>query len=98
MVTNAANFADSLRHTGVPHHRSRSSAGYARQRSMALHALVVTNMDPSPEHPALGSFVRDQVAALRRIDDLEVEVFEFAPGGAGAYPRAAAELRRRHHG
>ncbi|HWF26240.1 MAG TPA: glycosyltransferase [Solirubrobacteraceae bacterium] len=63
---------------------------------MPVRALVVTNMYPSPEHPALGSFVRDQVAALRRIDDLDVEVFAFAPGGAGAYPRAAAALRRRH--
>jgi teichuronic acid biosynthesis glycosyltransferase TuaC len=97
MVPNGANFADPLRHTGVQQHRSRPTAGYARQRSMALHALVVTNMYPSPEHPALGSFVRDQVTALRRIDDLEVEVFAFEPGGASAYRRAAAELRRAHH-
>src|SRR2546423_1729777 len=31
-----------------------------------------------------GSFVRDQVAALRGIEGLEVELFEFAPGAAGA--------------
>jgi glycosyltransferase involved in cell wall biosynthesis len=88
-----------LIHSGIPESSAivRSpSGGYARQRSMALHALVVTNMYPSPEHPALGSFVRDQVTALRRIDGLDVELFAFEPGGPSAYPRAAAELRRRH--
>jgi teichuronic acid biosynthesis glycosyltransferase TuaC len=61
-----------------------------------MRALVVTNMYPSPARPALGSFVRDQVEALRRIDGVEVELFAFAPGGAGAYLRAAQELRHRH--
>ena len=61
-----------------------------------MRALIVTNMYPSPERPALGSFVRDQVDALRRIPDVDVEVFAFMPGGAGAYARAAAALRRRH--
>jgi glycosyltransferase involved in cell wall biosynthesis len=60
-----------------------------------VRGLIVTNMYPSPERPELGSFVRDQVDALRRIPEVEVEVFSFAPGGAGAYARAAAELRRR---
>jgi teichuronic acid biosynthesis glycosyltransferase TuaC len=59
-----------------------------------VRALVVTNMYPTPERPALGSFVRDQVEALRRRDDVEVELFAFAPGLHG-YPRAARELRRR---
>ena len=58
-----------------------------------MRALVVTNMWPSPERPALGAFVRDQVEALRRLDGIEVEVFAFAPG---AYVRAARELRARH--
>ena len=58
-----------------------------------MRALIVTNMWPSPEAPALGSFVRDQVDALRRIggDELELEVFSFPPKG---YARAARELRR----
>jgi glycosyltransferase involved in cell wall biosynthesis len=60
-----------------------------------VRALVVTNMYPSSARPALGSFIRDQVEALRRIDDVDVEVFAFEPGGARAYARAAAELRRR---
>jgi glycosyltransferase involved in cell wall biosynthesis len=58
-----------------------------------MRALVVTNMWPSPDSPALGSFVRDQVDALRRIDGVEVDVFHFPPKG---YARAARELRRRH--
>jgi teichuronic acid biosynthesis glycosyltransferase TuaC len=60
-----------------------------------MRALIVTNMYPTPERPALGSFVRDQVQALSRIPDLEVELFSFAPGGAGSYVNAARELRRR---
>jgi teichuronic acid biosynthesis glycosyltransferase TuaC len=60
-----------------------------------VRALVVTNMYPTPERPPLGSFVRDQVEALRRRDDVEVELFAFSPGLA-AYPKAARELRRRY--
>jgi glycosyltransferase involved in cell wall biosynthesis len=62
-----------------------------------VRALVVTNMYPSPKRPALGSFVRDQVEALRRRGDVEVELFAFSPG-LRAYPRAARELRRRYRG
>jgi len=54
-------------------------------------------MSPSREHPARGVFVRDQVAALRRIPGIEVELFEFLPG-ASSYPRAALALRRRFAG
>ncbi len=61
-----------------------------------VRALVVTNMYPSERHPALGSFVRDQVDALRRIEGVEVEVYAFDPGSAGRYVRAARELRRRY--
>jgi glycosyltransferase involved in cell wall biosynthesis len=62
-----------------------------------LRVLVVTNMYPSPERPALGPFVRDQVEALRRRGDLEVELFAFAPGPR-ALVRAAGRLRRRFRG
>jgi teichuronic acid biosynthesis glycosyltransferase TuaC len=61
-----------------------------------MRALIVTNMYPSPARPALGSFVRDQVEALARIPDVDVEVFAFEPGGGGAYVRGARALRRRH--
>jgi glycosyltransferase involved in cell wall biosynthesis len=60
-----------------------------------MRGLVVTNMYPTPARPALGSFVRDQVEALRRIPGVEVEVFAFEPGGAGAYLTAAREAARR---
>jgi teichuronic acid biosynthesis glycosyltransferase TuaC len=62
-----------------------------------MRALVVTNMYPTPARPALGSFVRDQVAALRRIDGIEIEVFAFDPGGAQAYVTAARNLRRQNN-
>src|SRR4051794_41109575 len=54
-------------------------------------------MYPTPERPALGSFVRDQVEALRRRGDVDIELFAFSPG-LRAYPRAARELRRRYRG
>jgi glycosyltransferase involved in cell wall biosynthesis len=63
-----------------------------------MRALVVTNMYPTPARPALGSFVRDQVEALRRTDGVEVDLFAFAPGGATAYVKGTRELRRRHRG
>jgi len=57
-----------------------------------VRALVVSNMLPDPAHPERGSFVRDQVTALRAIEGLEVDLFEFGPG-----PRslARAPLRAR---
>lgn len=54
-----------------------------------MRALVVSNMAPDAASPARGVFVRDQVAALRRIDGLEVDLYEFPPGG---YAGAAREL------
>jgi teichuronic acid biosynthesis glycosyltransferase TuaC len=62
-----------------------------------VRVLVVTNMYPTRERPALGSFVRDQVEALRRRGDVDVELFTFPPG-AREYPRAAVALRRRFRG
>ena len=64
-----------------------------------MRVLIVTNMWPTEERPALGLFVRDQVEALRRIDGLEIELFAFAPtGGLKPYARAARALRRRYDG
>jgi teichuronic acid biosynthesis glycosyltransferase TuaC len=62
-----------------------------------MRALIVTNMYPTPERPALGAFVRDQVEALRRRDDVDIELFAFPPGLRG-YPDAARALRRRYRG
>ena len=53
-----------------------------------VRALVVSNMLPDAAHPERGRFVRDQVAALRRLDGLDVELYEFPPGGR-ALARAA---------
>src|SRR5215208_613474 len=61
----------------------------------AVRALVVTNMYPTPERPEYGRFVLDQVKALRRRGDVQIEVFAFPPG-LRSYPAAARELRRRH--
>ena len=61
-----------------------------------MRALIVTNMYPTPARPALGSFVRDQVEALRRIPEVELELLGFAPGGLGAYVGAARDALRRY--
>jgi teichuronic acid biosynthesis glycosyltransferase TuaC len=60
-----------------------------------LRALVVSNMLPDAGHPERGRFVRDQVAALRRLDELDVELYELPPGGR-SLARAGLELRRRY--
>src|SRR4029078_10469433 len=54
-------------------------------------------MYPSRERPSLGPFVRDQVEAFRRRDDLDVELFAFPPGPR-ALARAAFTLRSRYRG
>ncbi len=61
-----------------------------------MRALVVTNMYPTAERPAYGSFVRDQVEALRALG-ADVEVFVFAAGGLN-YLRAIPKIRAAHAG
>lgn len=51
-------------------------------------------MWPTPERPALGTFVQDQVEALQRRDDVEVELATFPPGGKH-YLTAIPRLARR---
>jgi len=62
-----------------------------------MRALVVSNMLPSRAHPERGQFVRDQVNALRRLDGVDVELYELAPGPRSLV-RAALDLRRRYAG
>jgi teichuronic acid biosynthesis glycosyltransferase TuaC len=62
-----------------------------------LRALVVSNMLPDAAHPERGRFVRDQVAALRELDGIDIELHEFPPG-ARSLARAPLELRRRFRG
>lgn len=81
----------------VPSLRVNAAGAPRRSSSLAgVRALIVTNMYPSAAAPARGSFVRDQVEALRRLPGVEVEVFAFAPGGGSPYVRAAGALRRRY--
>ena len=54
-------------------------------------------MLPDAMHPERGSFVRDQVAALRGLDGVEVELHEFAPG-VRALVGAVPALRKRYAG
>lgn len=64
-----------------------------------MRALVVSNMYPTASAPWRGSFVRDQVEALKRIPEIELELFTFSgDGNPVAYARAAAQLRRRFAG
>ena len=57
-----------------------------------LRALVLSNMLPDGAHPERGRFVRDQVAALRALGGVDVELHEFPPGPR-ALAHAARELR-----
>src|SRR2546425_12931694 len=63
-----------------------------------MRVLVVTSMYPTPAHPGLGRFVRDQVDALRALEGLEVELFTIEPGPRTRFVRAARELRRAYRG
>jgi teichuronic acid biosynthesis glycosyltransferase TuaC len=62
-----------------------------------MHALVVSNMAPDAAHPERGRFVRDQVAALRAIEGLEMDLHELAPGPA-ALAAGLVQLAREHRG
>jgi teichuronic acid biosynthesis glycosyltransferase TuaC len=75
---------------------SQSPERYGRR---IVRVLVLSNMRPDAAHPERGTFVRDQVSDLRslRQPDLEIELYEFPPGGR-ALARAARELRRRYGG
>jgi glycosyltransferase involved in cell wall biosynthesis len=58
-------------------------------------ALVVTNMYPSPEQPALGTFVADQVRCLRESGvKVELVCVDRAGRGRRAYRELAAAVRR----
>jgi teichuronic acid biosynthesis glycosyltransferase TuaC len=63
-----------------------------------MRVLIVTAMYPTEERPGHGSFVADQVRALSRLPDVEVEVFTFRSAGSASYATAARDLRRRYAG
>jgi glycosyltransferase involved in cell wall biosynthesis len=60
-----------------------------------VRALVVSDMLADAAHPERGQFVRDQVEQLRRIEGIEVQLHELAPG-ARALARGAKTLRHRY--
>jgi teichuronic acid biosynthesis glycosyltransferase TuaC len=62
-----------------------------------VRALVISDMQADAASPERGRFVRDQVAALRRVDDVEVELIEFPPGPR-ALAAATVSLLQRFHG
>ncbi len=57
-----------------------------------MRVLVVTNMTPDGATPARGSFVRDQVDALRGAG-VDIDLFSFSVGSS-QYPRAIPAIRR----
>src|SRR5881398_1573850 len=65
-----------------------------RRLGSGMRALVVSDMGATPEAPGRGVFVRDQVAALRRLPGLEVELDE-APPGAAQLAKLTARCARR---
>lgn len=88
--------ADGVTRTGGGGGRATPGPSCARPgRIPGVRVLVVSNMAPDAGHPERGGFVRDQVAALRRIDGLDVALDEFPPGD---YPGAARGLHHRHRG
>jgi glycosyltransferase involved in cell wall biosynthesis len=60
-----------------------------------MRALVLSDMAASPAAPGRGIFVRDQVAALRRLPGVEVELDEALPGAPALAALAARSYRRR---
>lgn len=74
----------------------------------SLRLLVVTNMYPTADRPARGSFVASQVEALRRTGAIEVEVASFDAAGRpwryvveplrNAVRRGAFDIVHAHYG
>jgi glycosyltransferase involved in cell wall biosynthesis len=61
-------------------------------RLAAVRVLVVTNMTPDAQAPARGSFIRDQIDAIRRAG-VDVELISF-PVGSSQYLKAIPVIRR----
>ena len=71
----------------------------SRDKFPPVRVLVVTNLYPTARRPALGPFVRDQVDALRSLDDIEVDLHSFdPPGGIRPYLKESVALARRYRG
>ncbi|HMS83338.1 MAG TPA: glycosyltransferase [Nitrospira sp.] len=61
-----------------------------------LRVLAITNMFPTPQYPALGTFVEQQVIGLRRIGlDMDVMFVNRTERGMRSYFTTGSELRNR---
>jgi teichuronic acid biosynthesis glycosyltransferase TuaC len=74
----------------------RKVDGEYRSHAEQLSILVVTNMYPTAEAPNYGTFVAEQVEALRGLDDVETVEVLFLDGRKSAlnYLRGARKLRK----
>lgn len=64
-----------------------------------IEALVVTNMYPTQERPAFGSFVHDQVRVLQAEPDIQLELFAFTSANqSSTYIQAFRKLKQRFSG
>lgn len=59
-----------------------------------MRVLMVTNMYPTRERPEFGVFVREQLEALGRRDDLDVDLYVIEGGGMKAYRKAVKPLKK----
>jgi glycosyltransferase involved in cell wall biosynthesis len=61
-----------------------------------MRILAVTNMYPTSQAPALGTFVEQQVSGLRQVGlDVDVMVVDRTQRGIGAYMRLGQQVRSR---
>ena len=59
-----------------------------------LRILAVTNIYPTPQAPALGTFVEQQIEGIRRIGlDVDVMFLDRAQRGMGAYLGLGRQIR-----
>jgi teichuronic acid biosynthesis glycosyltransferase TuaC len=74
----------------------RKLDGESRSHAEPLSILVVTNMYPTAEAPNYGTFVAEQVEALRGLEDVETVEVLFLDGRKSAlnYFRGATKLRK----
>jgi glycosyltransferase involved in cell wall biosynthesis len=94
--------------TDAPPLPPAAAAGTLAAMDDRLRVLLVSNMYPTPERPAFGVFVADQVAALRATGEADVELFTWDAGGrpwryalAGlelALTRVRADVVHAHYG
>jgi teichuronic acid biosynthesis glycosyltransferase TuaC len=71
-----------------------STAASCKRSSEKLRVMVLTRMWPTPDRPHDGTFVKDEVDALRRYGVECHVIAEGGPGGLGTYIRLWRRMRR----